>query len=119
MRRNLLRIWFGPVLIVLAFAAAAQGGAKAAGWNLYRDFTFTGESDAIRTEDRTKAREVAEYLVLNPSLRIGLDGMNQGRVSTVREALVQAGVPEWRIDSGTFGEPHMRGVRRVLVMVGR
>ena len=107
------------MLLALAFGAAAQESTKVGGWSLYRDFTFTGESEAIRIEDRTKAREIAEHMVLNPGLRVGLDGMNHGRVSTVREALVQAGVPEWRINSGTFGEPHMRGVRRVLVMVGR
>jgi hypothetical protein len=119
MRRNFLRIWTGQVLFALAFGAAAQEGTKVAGWSLYRDFTFTGESDAIRIEDRTKAREIADHMVLNPGLRVGLDGMNQGRVSSVREALVEAGVPDWRINSGTFGEPHMRGARRVLVMVGR
>jgi hypothetical protein len=119
MSRTLLRMWIGPALLALAFSAAAQDGTKVGGWSLYRDFTFTGESDAIREEDRTKAREVAQHMVLNPMLRIGLDGMNQGRVSSVREALIQAGVPDWRINSGTFGEPHMRGARRVLVLVGR
>jgi hypothetical protein len=119
MRRNFLQIWTGHLLLVLAFSAAAQEGTKVAGWSLYRDFTFTGESDAIREEDRTKAREVAHHMMVNPTLRVGLDGMNQGRVSSVREALIGAGVPDWRINSGTFGEPHMRGARRVLVMVGR
>jgi hypothetical protein len=107
-------------VLASALAAAAQSpGAGGGGWTLYRDFTFTAESHLIRDADRTKAREVAEHMDVNPTLRIGLDGLNQGRVSSVRAALVQAGVPEWRIDSGAFGAPHMRGERRVLVMVGR
>ena len=119
MRRSDLRSGIlGPVLVALAFASGAQEpGAR--GWTLYRDFSFTGESAAIRDVDRTKAREVAQHMDKNPTLRVGLDGLNQGRVSSVREALIQAGVPEWRINSGAFAEPHMRGTRRVLVLVGR
>jgi hypothetical protein len=119
MRRSLLRIAIiGPLLLAAALAAAAQE-PNANGWTLYRDFNFSGESDTIRDVDRTKAREVAQHMVLNPTMRVGLDGLNQGRVSSVREALIQAGVPEWRINSGAFAEPHMRGTRRVLVLVGR
>jgi outer membrane protein OmpA-like peptidoglycan-associated protein len=52
----------------------------------------------------------------NPSVRLGIDGytdsrgpgqynqpLNQRRVATVRDALIQAGVPADRIDTGTFG----------------
>lgn len=107
----------GPLLLALAFAAGAQDHGSG-GWTLYRAFTFTGEDAAISDVDRSKAREVAHHMDKNPMLRVGLDGLNQGRVSSVREALIQAGVPEWRINSGAFAEPHMRGPRRVLVLVG-
>ena len=52
----------------------------------------------------------------NPSVRLGIDGytdsrgtgqynlpLSQRRVTTVRDALVQAGVPTDRIETGTFG----------------
>jgi peptidoglycan-associated lipoprotein len=52
----------------------------------------------------------------NPSVRLGIDGytdsrganqynlpLSQRRVTTVRDALIQAGVPADRIETGTFG----------------
>jgi outer membrane protein OmpA-like peptidoglycan-associated protein len=111
-----LRVAFAALL---ALGAVEAQGDPAGGWTLYLDFTFAGESRIIRDADRTKARQVAEYIDRNPTHRVGLDGMNQGRIASVRDALIGAGVSESRIQAGAFAEPGMRGERRVLVMVAR
>ena len=108
-------------IALAAMLAAVAGHAKSdarAGWSLFLDFTFTAENDAISDTDRTKPRRVAHYLENNPKLRVGLDGMNQNRVSSVRVALIHAGIEPARIQVGAFGEPRLRGERRVLVMIG-
>ena len=115
----LLRFAFVLALAAAPAASAQEQATRDAGWSVYRDFTFTGESDAIRDADRTKALEVAQYATRNPHARLGLDGLNRGRVVSVRDALVHAGVPESRIETGAFAEPRLRAVRRVLVVFGR
>lgn len=110
----------------LSFALAAllaAGSGKVKGdapgsWSLLLDFNFITESYAISESDRAKPRRVADYMERNPRLQVGLDGLNLGRVSSVRDALVGAGVNASRIRSGAFAEPRLRGERRVLVMVG-
>jgi hypothetical protein len=97
----------------------AQGpmvGASS-GWSSYRDFTFSGNSNAIVSADSNKAREIADYTNQNPSLRVGIDGSNAGRVGNVRDALIGAGVPAYKIQTGTFGDPQLRRDGRVAVLV--
>jgi outer membrane protein OmpA-like peptidoglycan-associated protein len=65
----------------------------------------------------------------NPSLRLGIDGsmdpsgtersqdLSDRRVNTVRDALIQAGVPAHRIQAGSFGEAGARRDHRVEVLV--
>ena len=112
------RFMRGTLVAALAWAAGRGVAQPAGNWSLYIDFTFTAESHEIRDADRTKARRVADYMSSHPALRVGLDGMNSGRVASVRDALLGAGVPPSRILVGTFAEPRMRAAQRVLVMVG-
>jgi outer membrane protein OmpA-like peptidoglycan-associated protein len=74
-------------------------------------------SDDIRDSDRTKAGEIADYMNANPSYHIGIDGANERRVRTVRDALIGAGVPASRITTGAFGDPELRRDGRVSVLV--
>jgi len=92
----------------------AQGGS----WNSYRDYDFNFNSDDIMSSDSNKAREVADYMNQNPSLRVGIDGSNQRRVGNVRTALIEAGVPAYKIQTGAFGDPQQRRNSRVAVLVG-
>jgi outer membrane protein OmpA-like peptidoglycan-associated protein len=87
------------------------------GWSSYRDYTFNGNSDAILRSDSGKARDIAYYMDQNPSYRIGLDGANEGRVGVVRDALIVAGVPAAKIQTGAFGDPQLRRDGRVAVLV--
>jgi outer membrane protein OmpA-like peptidoglycan-associated protein len=65
----------------------------------------------------TKVSEIASYMNENPSLRIGIDGsmdprgtdprnqdLSDRRISAVRDALIEAGVPSSKIQSGVYGD---------------
>jgi outer membrane protein OmpA-like peptidoglycan-associated protein len=87
------------------------------GWSSYRDYTFSSNSNVIQGSDSGKAREIATYANANPSRQIGLDGSDERRVVVVRDALIGAGVPAAKIQSGAFGDPQARRDSRVGVLV--
>jgi outer membrane protein OmpA-like peptidoglycan-associated protein len=86
-------------------------------WSSYRDYTFSANSNEILRSDSNKATDIASYMNKNPSARIGLDGADARRVGVVREALVVAGVPPSKIQSGAFGDPQQRSDGRVAVLI--
>jgi hypothetical protein len=92
-------------------------GATAGGWNPYRDYTFNVNSNEILSSDGNKAREIADYMNQNPSARVAIDGTNQNRVARVRSALIDAGVPAYKIETGQFDNPQLRREGRVAVLV--
>jgi outer membrane protein OmpA-like peptidoglycan-associated protein len=91
-------------------------------WNSYRDFWFDYDSSRIDASDSGKGAEVASYLKQNPSFRLALDGalddadLSARRINSVREALIAAGVPAYKIHTGAFGDPRLRRERRVEVL---
>ncbi|MBS1216899.1 MAG: OmpA family [Proteobacteria bacterium] len=102
--------------------ATGQTGARGpmiggGGWSPYRDYTFNANSDAVLNSDGNTAWEIAEYLKQNPSARVAIDGFNQNRVSSVRDALISAGVPPSKIQAGAFGDPQLRRNGLVAVLV--
>lgn len=86
-------------------------------WRSYRDYTFNANSDEILRSDGHKAREIASYIDQNPSLRVALDGSSERNVLAVRHALIMAGVPASKIQSGAYGDPQLRRDARVAVLV--
>jgi len=107
----------GPVGATGAQGPTAGGLSGNSRWSFYRDFTFNGYSDNISGSDSNKSREIANYMNQNPSLRVGIDGSNVNRVSNVRDALINAGVPGYKIETGAFGDPQLRRDGRVAVLV--
>jgi outer membrane protein OmpA-like peptidoglycan-associated protein len=98
-------------------------------WTSFRELSFeSGQSDLQASEAR-KVSEITEYMNQNPSLRLGIDGsmdprgtersqdLSDRRVNTVRDALIQAGVPAHRIQAGSFGDAGARRDRRVEVLI--
>jgi outer membrane protein OmpA-like peptidoglycan-associated protein len=74
--------------------------------------------------------EIAAYMKQNPSLRIGIDGsmdprgtdprnqdLSDRRISAVRDALIQAGVPASKIQSGAYGDAELARDRTVEVLI--
>jgi len=93
--------------------ASSQPGVR---WTLVKEFMFDYDRSDIRNSESRKPAEVAAYMSENPSVRPGIAGytntqssdqynlpLSQRRVATVRDALMQAGVPADRIETGTFG----------------
>jgi outer membrane protein OmpA-like peptidoglycan-associated protein len=91
--------------------------AGKAAWSYYRDYTFNPNSNEILGSDSNKAKEIANWMGQNPSRQIGLDGSNERRVVVVRDALIVAGVPASKIQTGAFGDPQLRRDGRVGVLV--
>jgi outer membrane protein OmpA-like peptidoglycan-associated protein len=94
-------------------AASPQPGAP---WMLVKEFMFDYDRPEIRYSESRKPSEVAAYMNQYPSVRLGVAGytdrqstdqynlpLSQRRVENVRDALIQAGVPADRIETGTFG----------------
>jgi outer membrane protein OmpA-like peptidoglycan-associated protein len=98
-------------------------------WTSYRSFTFGPNDSHIRNSDMAKCADIAAYLKANPSLQLGLDGsmapmgtdpkdqsLADRRIEAVRNSLIEAGVPAYKIKSGVFGDPATRRDRRVEVL---
>jgi hypothetical protein len=94
-------------------------------WSYYRNFEFDRKDANIRDSERDRAPEIAAYLAQNPSLNVGIDNSMNGRdsdldgrrVDTVRAALLQAGVPAYKIQIGAFGDPDREHERQVQVLI--
>jgi outer membrane protein OmpA-like peptidoglycan-associated protein len=105
-----------------AGAVGAQGSAGAVvRWESFRDFLFDFDKSDVRTSEAAKAPEIAAYMNANPSVQVGIDGyadprgtnqynlaLSERRVHAVRDALVQAGVPAGKIQTGFFGEARLK-----------
>jgi outer membrane protein OmpA-like peptidoglycan-associated protein len=97
-------------------AAARSPRVAGPGWAPLRDFTFDYDRTDIRSSELNQPAEIAAYVRQNPSVRLGIDGstdllrgtnqynsgLSQGRIVTVRDALIRAGVSADRIEMGTF-----------------
>jgi len=98
-------------------------------WISYRTFWFDSNADDLRGSDSGQVSEIAYYMQQNPSMKIGIDGsipsgsdtrdqnLAGRRVSTVQDALVKAGVPAYRIETGAFGDAQLARDRRVEVLL--
>jgi peptidoglycan-associated lipoprotein len=106
----------GPAGIAGAQGAPASSPQPGAPWMLVKEFMFDYDRPDIRYSESRKPGEVAAYLSQYPSVRFGIAGytdrqstdqynlpLSQRRVENVRDALIQAGVPADRIETGTFG----------------
>jgi len=86
-------------------------------WSGFWDYTFNGNSNDILHYDRKMAGDIAKYVNANQTRRLGIDGADSQRVEIVRQALVNAGVPAYKIQVGAFGDPKLRHDGRVAVLV--
>jgi outer membrane protein OmpA-like peptidoglycan-associated protein len=91
--------------------------ASETGWISLRDIMFDYDRADIRPSEMNKISEVAAYLNQNPSLRVGIDGstdlrsganrhnveLSKRRTANVRDALIETGISDDRIETGRFG----------------
>lgn len=94
-------------------------------WTSYRNFRFDHDQADLLVTEANKVSEIAFYMNANPSLKIGIDGsmqprnepLSDQRVSTVRDALIKAGVQTSRIQTGAFGDAKRTHDGRVVVFI--
>jgi hypothetical protein len=86
-------------------------------WSGFWDYTFNGSSNDILHYDQRMAGDIAKYVNENQTRRLGIDGSDPQRVEIVRQALLNAGVPAWKMQVGAFGDPKLRRYGRVAVLV--
>jgi outer membrane protein OmpA-like peptidoglycan-associated protein len=73
--------------------------------------------------------EIADYMSQNPSLQLAIDGsvrrddangrdqgLNDRRIGTVHDALIDAGVPANKMQTGVYGDTERRHDRQVEVL---
>jgi len=100
--------------------AGPRGAGNVALWTTWCDFGFDGREAGLPVSEEEIISEIAIYLVQNPSLEIGIDGsmktgssqtardLSDRRAISVRNALLQAGVPAYKIRMGAFSNPDRR-----------
>lgn len=107
-------------------ATGAQGPAGVINrWTSYRDFRFGSNQENLLASQTNTVSEIASYLRENPSLKVGIDGsmtprnqdLSDQRVRTVRDALIEAGVPNSKIETGPFANTKLQNDGRVTVLI--
>jgi outer membrane protein OmpA-like peptidoglycan-associated protein len=94
-------------------------------WVTYREFVFDPGENTLAGPQVKEIAAMAEYMNRNPSLQLGIDGysdkqattQNLARVQSVRDALIQAGMPTDKIKTGPFGHPELRQKDHVEVLL--
>jgi outer membrane protein OmpA-like peptidoglycan-associated protein len=90
-------------------------------WTSYREFFFDSNRIEIQASESSKVSEIAAYMNQNPSIRIGIDraddDLSERRARSIRTALINAGVPSSKIQSGKYSDAYPSSDRRVEVLV--
>lgn len=100
-------------------------------WTTLQSLWFDSFEMNIHLADRAKVEEIAAYMERNPSLELGIDStpsttaspnwtdgdLATRRAACARDALIAAGVPTSRIQTGTFGDPSHRRTGRVELLI--
>jgi len=82
-------------------------------WNYYRDFVFaSNDATNLLNSDTSKLSEMATYLAANPTFVVGINAtvvpannaLSDKRATSVQNALVNAGVPQTKIQIGSFSD---------------
>jgi len=98
-------------------------------WTTWCDFGFDGNEARLPVSEMEIISEIAAYLAQNPFLEIGIDGSMKGgatqsarnlsdrRAASVRDALLQAGVPVYKIRIGALSNPDRRQEDAIQVLM--
>ena len=103
-----------------AGVAGAPGSAGTL-WTAFKDILFDFDKSNLRANEQTEITQIAAYLQQNPAFTVGIDGhadprgtdaynqaLSERRVNTIKAALLKAGVPAEKIQTGAFGESRLK-----------
>lgn len=110
--------------------AASNADAVMKSWSSFRNVWFVLNRTNLDASETRKIGEIVRYLELNPAAEVGIDSSvdaihaepedratNTSRIGTIRDALINDGVPESRIKVGSFSDDNPAFERRVAVLV--
>lgn len=121
-----MRTALHTALLVLLLLPAISVGQQSsdARWSSYRDFWFDYDSAAVDSSHRENVKDAANYLRQHPSYRLAIDAgasvetaLRTKRVAAIRDALIAAGVPKYKIVEGLYGDERLRRDRRVEILI--
>jgi peptidoglycan-associated lipoprotein len=100
---------------------AGQSGAAGTKWTTFKDILFDFDKSNVRANEVSEIDKIAAYVQQNPSVSVGIDGhadprgtdgynqsLSERRVSAIKDALMKAGVPTEKIQTGAFGESRLK-----------
>lgn len=106
----------GPAGPAGAIGASGPRGSDFV-WTAFGDVLFDFDRATLRQEEAARLAELAAMLKQNPDYKVELEGyadprgtdaynvaLSRRRVEAVRQALIEAGVPETAIVTGAYGE---------------
>jgi outer membrane protein OmpA-like peptidoglycan-associated protein len=109
-------------------ATGAQGPlGEVKSWTVYQDFTFDNNSATLHRVQNDKVLAIARHLRENPSQTVAIDSsqyksgnkdLADRRSRSIREALINAGVPSESIRMGTYGNKNVMRSDRTSVLFG-
>jgi len=116
---------------VVVDPADAQGPVEIVDpWTSFTEIWFDFNRVDLGSSEMSKVYEIADYINENPSLQVGIDrsteprgpeprdqNLSDRRVDVVRHALIEAGVPDYKIRTGAFGDAGLIRDRRVEMLM--
>jgi hypothetical protein len=93
-------------------------------------FVSEDRTSCVRSSALNTVSDIAAYLMRNPPFEVGIDGsidtrrsnqqdrdLSNHRADSVRDALMQAGVPADKIQMGAFADPTRQHEGQILVLI--
>jgi len=111
----------GPIGLMGNVGPAGAPGSAGVRWTTFKDILFDFDKSNVRPSEQVEVNQIASYLLENPAFTVGLDGhadprgtdaynqaLSERRVNAIKAALVKAGVPAEKIQTGAFGESRLK-----------
>ena len=96
---------------------AGVAGAQGPRWVTFKDILFDFDQSNLRADEQSEIDRIVSHLKENPSITVGIDGhtdprgtdrynqlLSERRVGAIKGALMKAGVPAEKIETGAFGK---------------
>jgi outer membrane protein OmpA-like peptidoglycan-associated protein len=101
-------------------------------WSSFAELWFDFNGVDLQSSEVSKVSAIVAYINENPSVQVGIDrsmekrgrgtelrddNLRNRRVDAVRELLIEAGVPDYKIRMGAFGDAGLTQGRRVEMLI--
>jgi outer membrane protein OmpA-like peptidoglycan-associated protein len=89
-------------------------------WFSFQEFSFDNNAYDLSASQIERVKQLAVYLKENPSLKCGIDvtDANDRRAKSIRDLLIDSGVPATSITFGAYGDKQFRRNGRIELFIG-